>query len=336
MSENQAEMKQSKGGIARAKLLTPEKRSEIAKKAAAARWGAATPTATHSGTLEIGGYNLPCAVLEDGTRIISETGIAQALGSRSGGSKRLKYQAIKDGRAPVPIFLAPKRLEPFINNELLDGPLKPIEYTSKNRISIGYDATALPEICDIWLRARDAGVLQAQQESRAKKAEILVRALAQVGIVALVDEATGYQEIRDRMALQAILDKYLRKELAAWAKAFPDEFYREMFRLRQWKWEGMQVKKPQVVGKYTNDIVYERIAPALVKELETRNPKNSKGRRRHKHHQWLSEDIGHPALAQHLHAVIGLMRASVSWDQFKTMLNRAFPKKGDTLEMPID
>ena len=32
------------------------------------------------------------------------------------------------------------------------------------------------------------------------------------------------------MALQAILDAYLRKELA-WAKRFPDEFDRQIFRL---------------------------------------------------------------------------------------------------------
>lgn len=323
----------ARGGHARAAALDAESKSAIAKKAAAARWGKPILEATHSGELEIGGTRLPCAVLEDGTRVLSESGIAEALGSRSGASKRMKSAAVKEGRAPLPLFLSPNRLKPFISQELLEGPLAPIEYSTKNKMMVGYDASILPSVCDVWLKARQAGVLQPQQQMRAMKAEIMVRALAQVGIVALVDEATGYQEVRDRQALQAILDRYLRKELAAWAQRFPTDFYKEMFRLRGWQWKGIQVRKPQVVGKYTNDIVYERILPSLLTELQQKNPTDQRGRRRHKHHQWLTDDVGHPALAQHLHAVIGLMRASTSWDEFKQLLNRAFPKKGQTLEL---
>lgn len=329
MNENRA-----KGGRARAAALSPEERQAIAAKAAAARYK--IPMATHSGDLEIGGAVLPCAVLEDGTRVISETGIAQALGSRSGASKRSKYAARAEGRAPLPLFLSPKRLQPFIDPRHIDGPLQPIRYLQGRSILTGYDASALPIICDIWLRARDARALQDQQLGKAQKAELLMRGLAHIGIIALVDEATGYQDTRDRQALQALLDRYLRKELAAWAKKFPDEFYKEMFRLRGWQWRGMKVNRPSVVGNYTNDLVYERIAPGLLNELQRKNPKNSQGRRKAKHHQWLTEDVGDPALAQHLHAVTGLMRASKDWDQFKRLLDRAFPKKGQTLELPID
>ena len=73
--------------------------------------------------------------------------------------------------------------------------------------------------------------------------EILAPALARVGIIALIDEATGYQEIRDRQALQQILDKYLLKEYAAWAKRFPDEFYKQIFKLRGWEWRGKLEKR---------------------------------------------------------------------------------------------
>ena len=88
------------------------------------------------------------------------------------------------------------------------------------------------------------------------------------------------------------------------------------------------MNRPSVVGKYTNDLVYERLAPELLTELEELNPKTDKGNRKAKHHQWLTEDVGHPALAQHLHAVIGFMRAWARWDQFYRLLQRAFPKKG--------
>jgi hypothetical protein len=174
-----------------------------------------------------------------------------------------------------------------------------------------------------------------RQKQIAQKAKIIIRALAHVGIVALVDEATGYQEIRNKEALQALLDAFLQKEFAAWAKRFPDEFYREMFRLRGLAWNKLSVKRPLYIGTLTNDIVYERLAPGILEELQSRNPKDEKGRRRQKHHQWLTEDIGHPALAQHIHAVIGLMRASPDWKRFHELLDKAFPKRGTVLQLEL-
>jgi hypothetical protein len=322
------------GAIARANKLSPQHRVEIARNAAAARWG--IPKATHRGELIIGEIHIPCAVLEDGRRVLTEHGISHALlGSRSGASKRLKKAHSETGTI-VPLFLAPERLKPFISKEMIEGPLAPVQYLDGSRAVVGYEAAILPATCEIWLKARDAGVLQAQQLDKVQRAEILMRGLAHVGIVALVDEATGYQEVRDRLALQAILDKYLRKEFAAWAKRFPDEFYREMFRLKNWSYNPMSVARPGIVGKYTTDVVYERLAPGIVEELERINPKNERGNRRARHHQWLSDDIGHPALAQHLHAVIGFMRACASWEQFIGLLDRAFPKKGHTIPLLLE
>jgi hypothetical protein len=65
------------------------------------------------------------------------------------------------------------------------------------------------------------------------------------------------------------------------------------------QWQGMSVNRPQIVGKYTNDIVYERLAPGILEELQERNPKDTRGERPVKHHQWLTEDIGHPALERY-------------------------------------
>ena len=294
------------------------------------------PKVTHTGEIEIGNLKIPCAVLEDGTRVLSEHGITNALlGSRSGYSKR-RTIASKAKGAPLPLFLAPERLKPFISRELVDGPLTPLNYIQNSRRVTGFDAEVLPGICDVWLQARDAGALQTQQLDKAKKAEILMRGLAHIGITALVDEVTGYQEIRDRQALQQILDKYLLAEQAKWAKRFPDDFYRQMFRLRDWPWKGMKVNRPSVVGKYTNDFVWDRLAPGIRDELERLNPKTDRGSRRDRHHQWLTADVGHPALQKHLSGVMALMRASTRWDQFTRMLQRAYPKINTNLELPID
>jgi hypothetical protein len=97
----------------------------------------------------------------------------------------------------------------------------------------------------------------------------------------------------------------------------------------------MKVNRPQIVGHWTNDLVYERLAPDVLEELQTRNPSNEKGHRAVKLHQWFTQNVGHPALAQHPHAVICFMRASSGWDRFYRLLQRAFPKKGRTIELPL-
>lgn len=78
----------------------------------------------------------------------------------------------------MPVFLASKSLLPFVTKELLDGPLKPVLYHSGESNVIGYTAEALPEICNIWLQARQEGKLNNQQADRAQAAEIVMRGLA--------------------------------------------------------------------------------------------------------------------------------------------------------------
>jgi len=328
--------KQSLGGKARAEKLSREERSAIASAAAKARWSkefdSEMPKATHRGELKIGDIRIPCAVLEDGRRVVSENGIMTALGSISGASKRLKKGAEKDG-ALLPIFLAPARLKEFINNELVDGPLKPITYKDKTRREVGYPADALPVVCDVWLKAREAGRLQKQQLQKAQNAEILMRGLAHVGIVALVDEATGYQAERDRDALHRILSAYLSNERLKWAKRFPDEFYKQVYRLKKWQWPN-QGKRTPLIGKITNTIVYEKLPPGVLDELRTRNPtKEGTGKRKWKHHQFLSEDIGQPDLRDHLMQLIALMRISPDWPTFEAHLKLAFPNIGDQIDI---
>lgn len=325
----------AKGGYARAAKLSPEKRREIAQKAAKERWESPNlPKVLRPGVLNLSGIKIPCAVLDNGKRVLTENGITNALlGSRSGASKRIK-SAQENSGAPVPLFLAPRNLQPFISQELWDGPLAPIKCADENKTF--YDANLLPAVCDIWLRARDAGDLQKQQYNKARKAEILMRALAHVGIVALVDEATGYQEVRPRDALQVYLEMLIRKELASWAKKFPNEFYENIYKLKGWPWLGMRKNRFSIVAHYTRDLVYERLAPGLLQELENKSPRDETGNRKNKFHQWLTDDIGNPMLAQHLHSLVMFQRLALSngygWHRFVKMVDKVLPKKGTNLE----
>jgi len=288
--------------------------------------------ATHEGDISIGTAKIECAVLEDGRRVITQSGMMRALGR----ARQAKGRKFYDADVNMPAFLTAKNLKPFISKDL-EVTSSQIKFRPvKGGTAYGYPAELLPKVCGVFVDAEEAGALAVSQKHIAVMAKILLRGLAEIGIIGMVDEATGYQEVRDKHALQAILDAYLRKELAAWAKRFPDEFYQQMFRLRGWQWRPMSVSRPAIVGKYTNDLVYERLAPGILDELQKRNPKDEHGRRKAHHHRWLTEDVGHPALAQHLHATVGFMRASSGWDQFYRLMQRAFPKKGTTIEMPLD
>jgi hypothetical protein len=330
------------GGFARRDSLTKEQRSEIAQRAAESRWLRQTHEgpileATYPGVVKIGEASIPCAVLANGTRVLSDNGITNAmLGSRSGASKRLR-QAAKTEGAHLPLFLAPPVLQPFISDELRAGPLKPILYQSGKRVLVGYDAELLPAVCDVWLRARQAGALQAQQLDKAQQAEILMRGLAKLGVIALIDEATGYQDIRDRVALQAILDLYIKDEWSKWTRRFEPEFYRELFRLKGISFPPSEgTKKPMSVGHWTNDIVYSRLQPGIVKKLREVNPKTESGTRARKHHQHFTEEIGVPELKEHLSNVTFLMKTCATDAEFKRKLDIAAPKFDDTMPLALD
>ena len=292
---------------------------------------------THIGALYIGDSELSCAVRPDGIRVLSQGGITTAFGPVTGGAQtRQKLKSDHCGNPPF--FMIAKSLKPYIDSDLSTRVSKPIRYRDPRGgpIRVGMEATLLPRLCDVWLKARDADALTKIQIQVADRADILIRGLAHTGIIALVDEATGYQEVRHKEALQVLLEKYLLQEFKAWSKQFPNDFYKEMFRLKGWDWKGMKVNRPSVVGRYTNDIVYDRLEVGIREELEKRNPKNARGNRRSKHHQYLTDDLGVPALSQHLHTVIAFMRASSTWDKFKNSLNRALPKKGQTMELELD
>ena len=160
--------------------------------------------------------------------------------------------------------------------------------------------------------------------------------MAEVGIIALVDEATGYERVREKRALAKILEEYLEKDALPWTRTFPFRLYEEIFRLRGWGKPTQGVNHPQVIGHYTNNIIYARLAPGVLETLRERNPTVGPGQRKKRHHQWFTREYGHPILRDHIISVIALMRASGSWRQFLVLLDTAFPQIDRTYELPFD
>jgi hypothetical protein len=281
-----------------------------------------------AGELKIGGVTLPCAVLEDETRVLTMGEFLQAIGRARTPKGRTK--AVDE----LPPFLEAANLQPYIDADLRASTTRIVFKRKSGGLAYGYRAELLPAVCRAFLQAREDRKLRHTQQHIAQQCEVLMRGFAHVGIIALVDEATGYQRVRARRSLEQILEKFITKELQPWAKRFPDEFYEELFRLRGWSYEPWSIKRPAYVGKLTNDLVYARLAPAVLEELRKKNPPDEKGRRRHKHHQWLTQDVGHPKLHEHLISVIALEKASATWSSFYRGIQRAFPQYNQTI--PLD
>lgn len=324
-----------KGGKARAEKLAPEERSRLAREAAMARWSdpaAKLPKATHMGFLQIGELTIPCAVLEDGRRVLMQSGVLTAIG-RSGNPKT----GVSDVSFELPPFLTANNLKPFVSAELRSSSTPVVFRTvgrdgRSGRRAYGYSAQMLPDICAVFIDAKDSGALHRSQEETYRRCKVLMRGFAKVGIIALVDEATGYQAERERDELQRILEKYIVEAMRPWVARFPVSFFKEVHRLHGWRWHG-DARGPRYVGKLINRYIYDRLPPGVHDELRNRNPV-ANGRRKHRHHQFLTDDTGIPHLDKQIQAVTVLMQAAESKSQFEKMLKRVFPAQGDQQELP--
>lgn len=232
-------------------------------------------------------------------------------------------------------FLACSRIFPTIAacTAVLGEIINPIKFIYKGTVVYGYPAETLTAICKALVNAQ-VEFTTSLQLRMVKRAAVLLSAFAEVGLVALIDEATGYQYERAKKALAEILEKFISKELRAWTKTFPTEFYQQIFRLKGWRFDPSSVKRPVIIGLYTNDVIYKRLAPGVLKELRSKNPVVD-GRRKHKMFQWLTGDVGHPKLRSHIDGVLALMRISDDWKQFKQFLKKAYPAY-ETTELGLE
>lgn len=333
---------QSKGGKARARALSPEERSAIALKGAATRWGKLEipegqklHKAVAAGVLRLGAIELQCAVLDDeaNTRVLTQQGFLHALG-RAGTPKSASDPEL----AQLPAFLRAKNLLPFISNDLICSSI-PIVFEAEKGggqggRSLGFRAQLLPDVCWVYHNAEMKDKLLPSQKHIAEQCTILLKALTNVAIDALVDEATGWQYRRERNELQKILAAYISNELLPWAERFPKEFYQEMFRLWGWPWPPADYEKsgpkgPRYAGKLTNKLIYDQLPSGVAEELRQKSPPDENWQRRERLHQRLSEVIGQPNLEKQVAVATNIMKVCDDKDEFMRKFEKAFPGSFD-------
>lgn len=293
---------------------------------------------SYSGELDLNGYKISCAVLEDGTRVLVSRSLASALGIKGSGAYwQAKRQ--KTSEPLLPEYLSAKYLSPYISEKLSQNLKKPIVYKTKNGLMReGVSADLLSDILDVYIKAEKDGVLPNNQHIAEAAYKILL-AFSKVGIIALVDEATGYQYDRERDELQKILKAYISEELLPWQKRFPDIFYKELFRLNGWDYTVNGIKnRPGIIGKWTNILVYDQLPKGVLDELKRKTPRSKSGNKTARYHQFLTLDIGEPNLANAINQAITIFMVSSSmkemWANFKHLKDR---QQGQlTIPFPID
>ena len=328
-----------KGGKARAAVLTPDERRAIATKAARARWDKQKPrqgddqrapeplrqsgavpltrerVSHFHGEVQFGSLSVPCHVLDDGSRVIAQREVVKAL---TGQEKPSGLIGRLIGIAPLAPYICAEEVASKVIQFRLSGP-------GHQMVAHGYEATLLVEVCEAFLRARDDGVLSGAQLRVAQRADVVLRSCAKVGIIALIDEATGYQEVRQRNALQLKLQAFISDEIQEWAKLFPDDFWHELARLEHTHYSPRS--RPLRWGKYVMAFVYDAVDEDVGSELRKINP-NPHFRRNH--HQWLKM-YGREKVRDHINRVIGVMKTCHDMHDFNRIFGYVFKK--DPMQM---
>ena len=277
----------------------------------------------YKGELNLSEFVIPCYVLEDGRRVLSGRGMQEAL-------KMVDDNKTASGHR-IQRYLTQKSLNPFIFKDKTPGHFEPIVcYDGGTQIN-GYEAVVLIDICDGILEARKHIDLSPRQVIIAEQCEILVRSFAKVGLIALIDEATGYQHEREKDELQKILSAYISEELLPWQKRFPDVFYQELFRLNGWDYTVKGIKKrPGIIGKWTNKLIYEQLPPGVLDELKRVTPKSARL------HQSLTVDIGQPELSAQITQVVTVFRLSDNMAQVWSHISKLRSRQAGPLELPFE
>lgn len=194
--------------------------------------------------------------------------------------------------------------------------------------ALGYEAEHLIDICDRYIEAKHRGELKRGQEKLARQAEIVMRSCAKTGIIALVDEGTGFQRVRAKNALQIKLQAFIAEELQDWARMFPDEFWYELARLEGIKYSPRH--RPLRWGRYIMIFVYDAVDEDVGEILREKNPNP---RFLKNHHQWL-KDHGREKVNNQIQRVITIMKLCNNMDEFRETFAKVF-KRAPT-KLPFD
>jgi hypothetical protein len=306
----------ARGGIARAEKLSPERRTEIARNAARARYGTVL-RATHKGNFKDDfGIDVDCFVLDDTQKsaVISQRGMGLALKLGEGGSRLPRFIRRQNVAPYVGPELAEKLSNPLIFQWSTPGPNVPPATVN------GYDVTMLIDVCKSVIAAGADGKLLETQQNTLRQAHTIINASAKAGIKGLVYALAGYDATRAEVI--AAFRFYVREEAREYEREFPDQLYQEWYRL--YELPRPEKNRPWKFRALTIDHVYHPLAASSGKILQlTREKRASSDERHRKLHQFLS-DIGVKRLRMHLGQLLGIAQVSDNRNEYENRVEKVF------------
>lgn len=204
-----------------------------------------------------------CYVLEDGRSRISHRGAVAALTNDPSNENVLSRYV---GR--LPDKYRPKSSLPALEIVIPDGGLAQT-----------LDPEWFVDLLTAYADANDASALHPKQVPLARHANRLLRGLAKVGIVALIHEATGYEEIRAKGALNAYLFRLLNEDPIEWDEMFRPSLVHALCGVYKKHWLGG--RHPQWLASVNAKIYDLIIGSAALKAL--RDLKVGSGIKHHQH-----------------------------------------------------
>lgn len=265
------------------------------------------PSAKYDGKIELGGKEVECYVLTTGERVISLSATVRSLTGTDSGN--LGNYIEVDG------------LKSFINSEKVAGEIRAFMIPGNPIPAKGLLAETFIEICNAYVKALESGTLRTdRQKAIAVTCAILLASCAKVGLIALIDEATGYQYERAEDALQVKLRAFIAEELRDWEKTFPDELWEEFGRLTNWK--GALHSRPKWWGKLVIELIYDTLDPDVAEYLKTHKPEPDV-----RWHQQLTENIGVRQLVSRCYEIIGMAKTCKDIRELKAKVGEHYGKK---------
>lgn len=270
-----------------------------------------TPFAKYFGELQLGGNSVDCYVLNSNERVISLRGTLKSIADVDGGG-------LED-------YIGIKGLKPYINSQLvleetIEFSIPGVQYLGK-----GIKADTFLDICSAYVSALSSGDLTTErQQEIAIKCSILLASCAKIGLIALIDEATGYQFERKEDALQLKLKVFIADEMRGWEKTFPDELWEQFGRLTSWK--GHLHSRPKWWGKLVMELIYNALDSNVALYLKEHKPPPMYKRN---YHQWLSDNYGLKQLISHIYQIIGIAKTCETIKELQEKVAQHFNK--DTL-----
>ena len=300
------------------------------------------------GFLPLNDVKVECYHLNNNKRVLSGRGLQKILGinTRENSGKKLVSVSGKTLENLVISFKKNEKCPDEVNDIERVFRQEVIQFVrigtggSTPKHTNGFEATFLMDICHFLQDVYLAGILPEKHNELHARATIISRAFAKSGIIAIIDEATGYNKAKDEY--RKLFKQFILEEAREWKKEFPDELIDIFYRI----YGITKIKNrnhPMFFGKLINKYIYFPLANsngAILEKLREKNPiiisKTGNKYRKERYFQFLREELGMPELRKHIWKFVGIGSVSKNKTALERNFKRVFPNRDDPVELPID